>query len=304
MQFSAGWGDDAWLEAALANGPGFATAPPAKIDWFRTRIVRGLEVSDGTFESPRRDVLLDEVAHVVVRRVRVPGVRRERAFVVLAGSREEGFRLRHWVWDRAVRRHADAYFLENPYYGRRRAVGQQSANIPTVSQHLAMNLASVAEASALIRTLANDYSRLAVAGYSMGGFMATLTAQVTPVPLALAALAAGMTPRPIYTTTLFSRAIDFAALAGNRGCRSSARERLGSLIHLGSVEHFPTPPRPDAAVIVGCRRDGFVPPIEAERLHRLFEGSELRWLNTGHVVAPLSHAAPLRRALVDALNRL
>ncbi len=265
---------------------------------------RGLELSDGYFESPRSDLLSAAVVRVHVRRVRVPGVRRDRAFVVLAGSREEGFRLRHFMWAQSVRTHADAYFIENPYYGSRRAPGQRSANIPTVSQHLAMNVASVSEASALLAYLGGHYAQVAVAGYSMGGFMATLAAQVTRLPLALIALAAGTTPRPIYTTTLFARAIDFGALAKGQRSKESARERLGQLFHLGSVQRQPLPLRPTACVIVACKRDGFVPPVEAVRLHQHFVGSELRWLNTGHVVAPLAHARSMRRALLDGLDRL
>jgi predicted alpha/beta hydrolase family esterase len=55
--------------------------------------------------------------------------------------------------------------------------------------------------------------------------------------------------------------------------------------------------RPDAAVIAGCKRDGYVFNSETERLHQHWKNSTLRWIPAGHFSALVTS----RRALCDCI---
>lgn len=175
--------------------------------------------------------------------------------------------------------------------------------VPTVSEHLQMNLASVAEASALLGSLDAFRSR-AVAGFSMGGYMAGLTVAVTRLPLAAAVLAGGISPAEVFTRTVFSRAVAFDVL--QRGCAPGidARESFAHLFSFGTVTDLPLPARPDAVSIVGCSDDAFVPVAHARALHAHWPGSSLDIIEAGHVSAVVLYRAALQRALVRAFGSL
>lgn len=162
-----------------------------------------------------------------------------------------------------------------------------------------MCLSSVLEARALLNWLSTRYSKLAVAGYSMGGHMAALAAAVTPLPLACAVMAAGASPSPNYTVGLLSRSVDFTALGGEEG-----RRQLGFIFSGADITRFRPPMRADAAVIAGCLGDGYVPPGETARLHTHWKGSTLRWINAGHFSAVIMHREVLRRCVEEAMEKL
>lgn len=190
----------------------------------------------------------------------------------------------------------DLYFLENPYYGVRRHGGGPSKI--TVADHGLMTLGVVLEARGLLAYLQPHYAKLAVAGYSMGGHLAAITATVTSLPVACAALATGASASSIYTQGLLSCSVDFTTLG------SDARGRLHRLFDVADITHFPLPLRVDAAVVSGCTRDGYVLPSETERLHNHWSGSTLRWIDAGHFSALLTQREALRSCVEEAVNRL
>jgi hypothetical protein len=134
--------------------------------------------------------------------------------------------------------------------------------------------------------------------------MAAITATVCPFPIACAALATGASAASIYTHGLLSWSIDLAALAGERGLQLEANDRLRRLIEAADLTHYAPPLRTDAAVLVGCTRDGYVLRKEIQRLHEYWPGSELRWLQAGHVTAVIRGPSFLRSAVADATDRL
>ncbi len=303
--FQDGWGDASLLEQTAA-GPFLAHAPePAQPAWGPSAEGRmGLLVRDGTFPSPQAG-LPPGVATAHVRWLSRPGGPSSRACLVLAGSREEGFGRRQAIHGALVQDGVDLLLLENPFAGLRRALGQRSAAVRTVSDHLLLNLAMVQEARALLGFLARvGYRQRGVAGYSMGGFMAALVAALTPGPLAVAALAAGTTPAPVYTAGLLSRSVDFRTLGRTCGGEGKARERLARLFGLADARRLPAPVRPEAAVVVGCRSDGYVSSEDTRALAAHWPGSRLRWLEAGHVSAVLRHRAALRGAVVEGFSGL
>jgi hypothetical protein len=216
---------------------------------------------------------------------------------MLAASRDEGYWIRERVFGSLVSRGIDLYLLENPYYGLRRD-GRGPSDI-TVADHGLMALGTVIEARALLDSLRSDYPKLMVAGYSMGGHMAAITAAVSTLPVACAALATGASASAIYTRGLLSWSVDFETLGGD-----SARERLRQVFDIADITNFRPPIRVDAAVVSGCTGDGYVLPQETERLHRHWKGSTLRWIKAGHFSALMTQRRVLCECVEEAAAKL
>ena len=292
--FSRGWGDEAVL-GEFSNRAHYLAAPAAAtLKWNAVRKHSDDLCRDGTFQSP-----LAALPHAV-KTAHVRALTREgngAACVMLAASRDEGYWIRERVFSPLTARGIDLYLIENPYYGLRRN-GRGPSDI-TVSDHGLMALAMVLEARALLGYLNAGYEKLAIAGYSMGGHMAAITAAVTPLPVACAALATGASASAIYTRGLLSLSVDFEALGG-----AAARERLRGLFDTADVSGYRPPVRVDAAVVSGCTRDGYVLQSETERLHRHWNGCALRWIEAGHFSALLTQRKALCDCVEEAVGRL
>jgi len=292
--FSRGWGDDEVL-TEFSCRERYLVAPRAIcLDWKAVRQDGSQTCRDGTFRSPLT-ALPDTVATAHVRAWSRDG--NTTACVMLAASRDEGYRVRERVFGALTGRGIDLYFLENPYYGLRRS-GRGPSGI-TVADHGLMALGMVLEARALLKFLRPRYEKLAVAGYSMGGHMAALTAAVSPCPMACAALATGASASAIYTRGLLSRSVDWEALGGD-----AARERLRTLFDAADITNFRPPMRADAAVVSGCTYDGYVLPSETERLHGHWRGSTLRWIEAGHFSAVITQRRALQACVEEAVEKL
>jgi pimeloyl-ACP methyl ester carboxylesterase len=297
--FSRGWGDELFLRDLFEHASFAQPLGPISVDWSADESRNGRIQRDGRFRSPM-DLLPAQAGTAHVRAWLKTG--NTSACLILAASRDEGYESRERVFGSLVSRGIDLYFLENPFYGRRRT--PSSASLPTFSDHVLMNLASVWEARALLAYLRGFYARLTIAGYSMGGHMAALTAAVSPFPIACAALATGASAAPIYTEGLLSWSVNFKALAGERNLQPAAKERLRLLIEAADVTRQPPPLRTDAAILVGCTSDGYVLANQVERLHQHWPGSTLRWLPAGHVTGWFFLRKALRDAVGDATAKL
>jgi len=284
----------------LAQHASFAQpVDPISVDWSVTGREDGKIQRDGTFASPLH-LLPEEARTAHIRAWSRKG--NTAACVILAASRDEGYKTRERAFGSLVSRGLDLYLLENPFYGLRRT--SSSASLATFSDHVLMNLGSVWEGRAILEYLRGSYERLTVAGYSMGGHMAAITAAVSPFPVACAALATGASAAPIYTKGLLSWSVNLNALTASRGQQLAAKERLRILIEAADVTRHPLPLRTDAAVLVGCKRDGYIQTNEIERLHKHWPGSTLRWLPAGHVTGLVFFRAALCDAVADAAAKL
>ena len=297
--FSHGWGDEALFSRLSDRGCYFD--PPSQItpNWSVGHERRGTTRRDGTFLSPL-ELLPEHTRTVHVRAWTRPEYRA--ACVFLAASRDEGFRLREHVFGGLSARGLDLYFLENPFYGSRRA--PEGLSRMTVSDHGLMALGMVLEARAMLEHLHARYPKMVIAGYSMGGHMAAITAAVLPFAVGCAALATGAAASSIYTRGLLSWSVDLDALGGAPDARALARERLLQVFDVADVTRYPLPVRPDAAVIAGCKRDGYVFNSETERLHQHWKGSALRWIPAGHFSALVTSRRALCDCVVEAACKL
>ncbi len=295
--FSGGWGEEPILaelsEAAVHRN----IQSSISLQWETPRRRGRIAVCDGTFLSPLK-TLPEQTKQVHLRSWTRPG--NDSACVILAGSRDEGYMVRERVFGSLVNRGLDLYFLENPYYGRRRA-----GDIPphvTVSDHGLLALGMVLEARAVLGYLRDRGQKLVVAGYSMGGHMAAITAAVTPFAVGCAALATGASASTIYTQGLLAWSVDLEALGDDS--EGSARNRLRRVFDAADVTRYPPPIRSDAAVIVGCTRDGYVFRTETERLHQHWPGSTLQWITAGHFSALISSRRALCNCVVETAEKL
>jgi hypothetical protein len=297
--FSQGWGDELLLVYLSRGVSHVDPSEPIHVRWISKKGRNGSIVNDGNFESPFRG-LPPRVCTVHVRAWERPG--HKAACVILAASRDEGYTVREHVFGSLLERGIDLYFVESPFYGRRRTTEGPTAI--TVSDLGLMALSMVWEARALLGHLRRSYERIAIAGYSMGGHMAAITAAVSPFPVACAALATGASASSIYTRGLLSWSVDVDALGGAHIQKAKVKERLSRALEAADVTHYPAPQRPDAAVIAGCTRDGYVLRAETERLHRHWHGSTLRWIPAGHFSALVTQRRSLCNCIESAVGSL
>jgi hypothetical protein len=291
--FSRGWGDEHILSEFADRNRYLARPSPIAIEWSQPRRAGVRTVRDGKFRSP----LAELPPPVITAHVR--GWTRDgnqTACVIPAASRDEGYRIREHTFLPLLESGVDLYFLENPYYGQRRN-GRGPSDVSVADQGL-IALGMVLESRALLEYLRPRYRKLAVAGYSMGGHMAALTAAVVPFPVACAALATGASASAIYTRGMLSWSVDFATLG------EDARTRLNKLFDVADLTNFRPPIRVDAVVVSGCTRDGYVLADETERLHRHWKASTLRWIDAGHFSALFTHGEALRSCVKEAVEKL
>lgn len=300
--FRDGWGDGDLLGAL--DLAGLAAPPsPAEVAWGAARREGGLLVQDGRFESPERR-LPPAVRGARVRRLRPAAGGPRGTVLLLAASGDQGYAARTLLARPLVARGLTALLLENPYYGSRRPPGQRGFAVRTVADFALMAFAAVTEAKALLAAArAEGAGPVGVAGYSMGGNLAAVVAAALPFEVAAVPMAPSATPAPVFTEGVLRACPDLAALANDGEGGEAARARLRAFLAAFDATRLPAPRAPRAAIVVGTRADGFVPPSEMSRLAAHW-GCELRWLDAGHATAYVLRRAALRGAVVDAMGRL
>ncbi len=312
LLYADGFGDLARLEELVERVRRYpGDAAPAEIEIRfdgRPRSALGYRVQRGTFDTPMAELLPEASKRGHVELLLPPEVRhgREpRLCLMLAATAEEGYARRR-LWATSLLRHGiGALILENPYYGRRRPAGQLGPSLRTVADQFTMNLVTVDEANALLSWMRRrGHERVGVTGYSQGGMMAAFAAAMVPFPVAAVPRGAGSAAGPIFTTSALTRAFDWDRLAADKGGREEARAFFLSCLEPVNVSHHGPPRAPEAAILMGARSDGFIPPRETEHLHRHWKGSELRWLPAGHVTSLVLHRRAQLRAIRDAFDRL
>lgn len=305
--YADGFGDRAALEEMVEHIRTRAIADPASeitIRWDGPTRTRGeVTVRGGRFVSPSADRQPEESRDAVIELIEPRGEDRPPICVLLAATGEEGFFLRRRFALGLAERGIASVLLENPFYGARRPRGQLGPVIRTVEAQFAMNLATVAEARALLVWLRRrGHELVGVSGYSQGGIMAAFAASLSDFPVAAVPRGSGSAAAPIFTNAALSRRIHWPRLGSEMGSVARARAYFRECLEPVQVSRFPPPMHPEAAIIINARGDGFVPPSEAEALHAHWPGSELRWIQSSHVIASFMHGKAQQRAIVDAFG--
>lgn len=105
---------------------------------------------------------------------------------------------------------------------------------------------------------------------------------------------------------------DFSMTAARDGKHEPYQQHKKKAVHMleavletyTDITRFPTPSRPDAAVLVAATDDAYVGRESVEEMHRFLQGSELRWVPGGHVSSFFLHHGLFRKAIRDALMKL
>jgi hypothetical protein len=199
--------------------------------------------------------------------------------------------------------------LVNPSYGTRRANHQADFVMKTVSDQFAMNQATIFEGAGLVKSLrAMGFNRIGVTGVSMGGSMAASVAASSPLEVRVAACIAPVGPAPAFCYGALSRRVDWEALGQEFYGASplniaGLKRKLVRVMSFADLRNHRPPVNSKLAILVGAKNDGYVPMRSVDALHRHWKGSEMRWLEGGHVSAVLSNSGDFRRAIYDVAFR-
>lgn len=308
--FRDGFGDEARIERVVHEVSHYHPSrsdAPFTMKWEGAAIDKdGLRVRRGRFDSPLADELPEESKRAYVEVVTPKGASNPPTVVVLAATNEEGFSRRWRLCAPLFRAGVAAVFLENPMYGARKPRLQDGPFVRTVAEQLAMNLATVDECRALAAWLhREERTRICVTGFSQGGMMAAFAAATTNrFPIGVVPCAAGLTATPIFTKGALSAAFDWRALAREKGGVLEAKRAFERALAPVTLALHPPVARPDLAILVAARHDGFIPLREVVALHRHWKGSELRWVPAGHVTSVVLHVSGHRKAIADVLARM
>ncbi|MCZ7686678.1 MAG: alpha/beta hydrolase family protein [Sandaracinaceae bacterium] len=293
--FEAGWGEPSELDRPL-SGEGFGEPTPIAPRWTRKRVHGELCVLDGELESPEERLPLESGRRACAcshleRSARAPSRCASRR------GTTRGFAARQRLLAPAASAGVACLLLENAFYGGRRRVGQRGSRLATVSDFVVMGRATVREAHALVAwARAEGYARTGVAGYSMGGQMAAMSAALAPWPVHVAAMAPAVTPASVFLHGPLRRDVAWRAL-GEGGER-----RLERVLTSLSVLGLPPVAAPHLATLVGTRHDAIVPPGDVAAIARHWRVSP-RWLDDGHVSAIALRSRALAQAVVDTFAR-
>jgi len=310
---SNGWGDLALIEQIrrLAEQIDRATpAEPIELLWEDGEpLSGGGTLFRGRFVSPAMSLLQPVQSRTARIEFLLPartikGVRPP-VYLHLAATGEQGFLIRKRLALPLVQRGYGAVFLENPFYGLRKPTGQIQTFVRTMSDQFAMNMATIMEARSLLRWLREQgYDRLGLVGYSQGGFMSALVAELEPHPLALVCGATGNSPWRSFTELQLSQLLDWKALQKELGAGCNAKGLLKDMMEVVRIDRHPPPVLPQAAILLAVKNDLLVPNDETQVLLRHWNGADLRWIDGGHSLGYLVHHNDLRQAIIDAFHRL
>jgi hypothetical protein len=310
--YADGWGDPDVMSFLIERTTNFFEEPAdIDIEWGEGRQRRdGLWVFQGRFESPDMSLPLPPESRTAYFQFLLP----EDAFegrlppvcLHLAGSGDASYLGRMLQAKPLVQEEGiGALILQNPFYGERRPDDQTGTKLRRVTDQLAMNLATIEEARSLLRWLRDDgYLEVGVTGYSMGGYMAAMAAQMVSFRLAVVPCATANTAVAPMIHSPLSQLYDWSALERELRVHHSPQRLMAKLMRRFAISENGTLKYPELAIIVGTLRDEFIPPSGVVQLYRHWRGSQLRWIDAGHTTGWALHGGELRSALRDAFRQL
>jgi dienelactone hydrolase len=301
--FQDGWGDRTLCDSMDPEALSRRRIPRLRVKLGPARRAFGGLLRDGQFESPEHR--LPRCARTARIRLLLPEDGARAVAVHLAASGDQGFAVRLRFAAPLLERGIGALVLENAFYGARRPANQPHHAVRSVSDLHLMGSATFQEARALMRWLrdALHVTRVGVTGYSMGGQLSAMVGASIPFPCAVVPIAATCSPDSVLRSGVLRHVASWSALVASGESVEAARSALCRHLARFSVTTLPAPAFPEAAIVVGTKDDGVVPPADMRRIAEHW-GCELRWLPAGHVWAVLRHQGAMRDAIGDAFERL
>ena len=341
--FQRGYGDlpryfgacDEALDAWEADGLERYLQLPAMLSWREQfpdeRTPPGVLLSEGSFESPLAAHLPPESRTARFLFVRaVPGsdyppTRSIYVHTAATGTCKYTERERGLAYPLLAHGVASMLLLP-PYNGSRSPAGQTKHYIDNVADYMLQSLASILEATLLVRTLAYTSVRvgpaesykagelpLGVTSLSWGGAMAACVALVSKLPIACMVGLGSDSPR-VMATGAIRWQLDFDALMTAEGhSRSEAESALNAVFT--RVTFATLLARGHGATLGSCVQvaaadDHYVAPEECAQLHASLVKSvppgrlcDLRWVDGGHALAFIRLTTTFLEPCVEAIDR-
>ncbi|GMT01587.1 hypothetical protein PENTCL1PPCAC_23761, partial [Pristionchus entomophagus] len=222
----------------------------------------------------------------------------------------------------------------NPFYGQRKPKEQHRSSLHNVSDLFVMGASLISECLFILNWAKERYgfTHAVISGVSMGGFMASLAATNIPYPVGCVPLLSAVSAAPSYTKGVLRESILWNVLEKELrdrdyvrsieeipGCdwihrahqnTSNSNESLGrnmmailmeEFTHLGT---YPTPIYPQGTVGLSARSDGYIMHDGLEMLDELWKGSEMRYIERGHVTTYLFCQNVFRECINQSFARL
>ncbi len=294
--FSGGWGDETLLRESLVRRERPDPISPVLLSEEVQETHRLLEYE---FPSPYRDRGLPEESWTSRFLMVLPleEEQDQRICLHLPATGDEGFANRRDLLARPLLTLGVAsVILESPFYGVRRPPYQFETYIHTVSDLWLMGLSVVAEGRAILHWLRQQgYHKSGVSGISMGGMVASQIAALFGESLPVCACIAPHSAAPVFLEGVLQHYCDWEALHPDL---ETARQRLEEQLHNTDLRLFPQPVRTDCCIWVSAKSDAYVHETTCRETHRAWPGSQLRWLNSGHVSSVLFR----RRAFIKGIS--
>jgi len=306
--FRQGWGDLDLLKEI--DRAGFSRSKPKKVDirWEGASERGDAIIRHGSFRSPFQGPgFPDESRTGYVEFILPKGSPRETPVCLhLAATGDEGFGRRRTVFGLPLAgRGIGSLILENPFYGMRRPPDQHRKMLNRFSDLWVMGRATVEEGQSLMLWLREaGFSRLGVCGISMGGHMAARIGALSVEPVAIAACVAPHSAGAVFTEGILKNYLAWEILNRQLDGMDRAIDFMRRILNLTDIRNYPLPARPDAVFLVAASRDAYIPPESASILHRHWPGSNLKWIDTGHVGSFLFHRRDFLEAAIQAFSRL
>lgn len=301
--YADGFGEHDRLES-LVHGVRDLHAQPvvpiAVIHWSAAKSFGGIKVRRAAFASPAASVLPCSATQIHLEEW-TPSPNAPRC-LLLATTGEEGFMQRRPLARWLARQGIGSVIVENAFYGKRRPPNQVGAAVRSVADQFAMNLATVIEVRSLLAHFAERELKVGATGFSQGGMMAAFGAALSDFPVSVTPRGTACAAEAVFTNAALSSTMRWDVLAAEAGSMQSARRYFAECLEPVRLDRLPVPVAPERAILVASRHDGFIPPSGAQALHALWKGSELRWLDAGHVTGLVLHHRTHRRAIVDSFG--
>jgi hypothetical protein len=306
--FHQGWGDEEILQKIRHLDLYTEDSPTLDITWTKTWETEDATFQQGFFHSPFEHAIFPEESQKAYVEFILPKAAKKTAPIALhfAATGDQGFlRRRNLMALPLLPAGIGSLILENPFYGRRRPPTQQGFSPSRVIDLWAMANAAIYEGLALLQWLKKEnYNHLAVTGISMGGYIAAVVASLCSLEIAAIPCLAPHSAVTVFTEGVLTKACNWNALAETLAQNKKAHDVLRDFLADSDIRHYPPPKKTKAAIIVAGQYDAYVLPYSPEIIHQRWQGSEIRWLKTGHVGAFFFQRKHFLTAIRDAIQRL
>ncbi|HMV41712.1 MAG TPA: alpha/beta hydrolase family protein [Leptospiraceae bacterium] len=319
--FQSGWGDKHGLEYLLSVNPTSIHLRPVKeidIKWGEIKKEKEYLVQDGEFQSPFEfiyDIKGEKVKVELPEETKTAYIQRILPFdfslqspltIHFAATGDEGYsRRRLMLAIPLAKKGIGSVLLENPYYGKRRPKGQKGVVIRTFTEFLRMSRAATDEGIALLKYFHRaGHRKLGVTGISMGGYVSLTASARSNLEIAVAACIPSHSGSPVYVEGALSKACDWTSLSSPFQNPIDAKHFMRLILDQSDIRSFPKPKRMDAVIIVGAKKDGYIPNYSTQIIKDHWEKAELRWVKAGHVGSFLFCTPDFRKAIEDSFSRL